>query len=409
MRFQLLIVFFLCCFSAVAQEDIIIGKTSHLYSEILQEDRILEIHLPKNYDKDPDKTYPVLYLLDSYFNFSHAVGTVDYLYLNRLIPEMIIVGVRNTNRNRDLSPESPDLSQEEQDRLGLTGQADDFMAFLEQELIPYIRSVYRAAPYEVLTGHSLGGLFSTYTFFKNPKLFDAYITISPSLWYHNDLISKEFEEVFEDLSDLSASFYLTIASENKGTMRGDTYKLSGRFMNYINKHEKADLRFHFEPMPEETHQSTGLPALFNGLRFVFAPTQYEIPRTREEIIGNGGPEQVIQDVQKYFEKLTEKYGFQVDDQETLIDLGFALMRLDDFKEDAIKAFGANVAAHPESFDAYSTLGMAYEQVQQLQKAKENYEMALKLVKRTENPEWEFYQADLDRVNRKIANKDEASE
>ncbi|MEO2063756.1 MAG: hypothetical protein ABGW97_12300 [Christiangramia sp.] len=51
MRFQLLIVFFLCCFSAVAQEDIIIGKTSHLYSEILQEDRILEIHLPKNYDK----------------------------------------------------------------------------------------------------------------------------------------------------------------------------------------------------------------------------------------------------------------------------------------------------------------------------------------------------------------------
>lgn len=110
MKFKFLIIILLFSFSSYSQEAITIGKTETIYSELLKEDRILEIHLPKNYGES-DKIYPVLYLLDSYFNFSHAVGSVEYLHLNRLIPEMIIVGIRNTHRNRDLTPESPELVQ----------------------------------------------------------------------------------------------------------------------------------------------------------------------------------------------------------------------------------------------------------------------------------------------------------
>lgn len=127
---------------------------------------------------ESNKTYPVLYLLDSPYNFLHTVGSVEYLQLNRLIPEIIVVGIRNTHRNRDLSPASPELSTEERERMGTPGEAHNFIAFFEKELIPHVKKTYKAAPYRVIVGHSRGGLFNVYTFFKKPDLIDAYLTIS---------------------------------------------------------------------------------------------------------------------------------------------------------------------------------------------------------------------------------------
>lgn len=403
MKYHLLIGLIFLSFSGYSQNAITIGKTTTIHSEILDEDRILEIHLPKNYEKS-NKTYPVLYLLDSYFNFTHAVGSVEYLYLNRRIPEMIIVGIRNTNRNRDLSPDSSQLSKEEQERMGTIGKADNFIAFFENELTPHVEKTYKASPYKVIVGHSRGGLFNVYTFFKKPDLFNAYLTISPSLWYTNELISKPFESVFSNPSELSATFYMTLASENKGTMRGNVLKLSGEFKNYINAHKEADLRFKYEPMPEESHGSIGLPSIYNGLRFIFEPTQYEIPRTKEAIMAQGGPDGAIEKAVTYFSQLSEKYGFEVTNEYALTDLGYAFLKIQEFKKYSVIAFKANVDANPDSYDVYSNLGMAYEKLGEFQKAKDNYEKALKMVKETENPEWEFYQADLDKLKKKIKAK-----
>lgn len=400
MKFTLLISLIILSVSSYSQNSIIIGKTETIQSEILREDRVVEIHLPKGYEESKE-AYPVLYLLDSPYNFSHTVGSVEYLYLNRLIPEMIVVGIRNTHRNRDLSPPSPELSAEELERMGTPGEAHNFMAFLEKELIPHVEKTYKAAPYKVIVGHSRGGLFNVYTFFKNPELFDAYLTISPSLWYPNKLISRRFENVFKSPSDLSATFYMTLANENKGNMRGNVLKLSGEFNNYINAHKEADLRFKYEPMPEESHGSIGLPSVYFGLRFIFEPIQYEIPRTKEEIMAQGGPDAAIENAMTYFNELSQKYGFEVTNEHALTDLGYAFLRLEELEKYSVKAFKANVEAHPNSHDAYSNLGMAYEEVGELQKAKRNYEKALRLVMKTENAEWEFYKADLDNLEKKI--------
>jgi predicted alpha/beta superfamily hydrolase len=403
MKFKFLIGLILFSFSSYAQNAITIGDTKTIRSEILNEDRILEIHLPVSYGKS-DQTYPVLYLLDSFYNFSHAVGTVEYLQLNRLIPDMIIVGIRNTNRNRDLSPDSPELSKEERERMGTPGEADDFIAFLEKELIPHIEEKYKAAPYRVIFGHSLGGLFNVYTFFKNPELFDAYLTVSPSLWYPNELISLDFEDVFKDPSKLSTTFYMSLANENKGNIRGNVLKLSGEFNNYINGHDDADLRFKYEPMPEESHGTIGLPSIFSGLPFIFEPLHYEIPRTIEEIHAQGGPEAAIQNLFTYFDELSDKYKFEVTSENALTDLGYAFLRLEEYKEYSVIAFKANVEARPDSYEAYSSLGMAYEENGELEKAKANYEKALSLVMETDDPEWEFYKADLKNLKRKMETK-----
>ena len=400
MKFKFLIGFIILSFSNYSQNPIVIGKTKTIYSEILNEDRILEIHLPKNYEKS-DKTYPVLYLLDSFYNFSHAVGTVEYLFLNELIPEMIVVGIRNTKRNRDFTPDALELSKRNKDRMGLTGGADKFIDFLDKELIPHVEQTYKAASYKIIVGHSLGGLLNVYTFFKKPELFNAYLTISPSLWYPNVLISKKFENVFTDSLEPNRTFYLTLADENSGNMRGNVLKLSGEFKNYINANKDTGLRFKYDPMHEESHGTIGLPSIFFGLRFIFKPNQYDIPKTKKEIMAQGGPEKAIEKTVKHFNDLSKKFGYEVTNQYALNELGYAFMRVEEFKTYSVNAFKANVDAHPNSFNAYSDLGSAYEELGEFQKAKYNYQKALRLIKETDDPEWEFYQADLDNLENKI--------
>lgn len=82
-----------------------IGKSEILFSEILDEDRQLDIHLSESYNTS-DKKYPVVELLDRNYNFIHTTRITKFLYLNWLVPEMVIVGVRNTNRNKYLTPGS---------------------------------------------------------------------------------------------------------------------------------------------------------------------------------------------------------------------------------------------------------------------------------------------------------------
>ncbi|MHA7941938.1 alpha/beta hydrolase-fold protein [Formosa sp. 3Alg 14/1] len=402
-KLKLLIVLFLLSFSSYSQNTISIGESEIFHSEILNEDRKLEIYLPKSYGKS-DKIYPVLYLLDSFYNFSHCVGSVEYLFLNQLIPEMIIVGIRNTRRNRDLTPYSPEIDKKQRERLGLTGGADKFIDFLDKELIPHIEQTYRAAPYRIIVGHSLGGLFNVYTFLKKPELFNSYITISPSLWYSNKLISEEFENVFSDSIEPNRNFYLTLANENSGSMRGNVLKLSGEFENYINTHKEANLRFKYEPMPEESHGSIGLPSIYFGLRFIFTPVKYKIPKTKEEITLQGGPDKVIEKSINFFEQQSKIYGFELTNEYSLKDLGYTFLKIEEYKKYAIEVFKLRTKDHPESFDAYSDLASAYEELGEWKKAKYNYEQALRLIKKTGDPEWEFYQLDLDNLEKKIKEK-----
>ncbi len=404
MKLKFLIVLYLLNFSSYSQNTINIGKTKTLHSEILNEDRKLEIYFPKSYG-EADKTYPVLYLLDSFYNFSHAVGTVEYLFLNQLIPEMIIVGIRNTRRNRDLTPYSSELSKKHRERLGLTGGADKFIDFLDKELIPHVERTYRTAPYRIIVGHSLGGLFNVYTFFKKPELFNSYITISPSLWYPNELISEEFENVFTDSLEPNRTFYLTLANENSGNMRGNVLKLSGEFKNYINTHKEANLRFKYEPMSKESHGSIGLPSIYFGLRYIFSSNKYKIPRTKEEIILQGGPDKVIEKTMNFFEQQSKVFGFELTNEYGLEDLGYTFLRIEEYKEYAIDAFKLRVEAHPKSFDAYSDLASVYEEFGEFQKAKHNYQEALRLIKETGDPEWEFYQVNLNNLEKKIKVKE----
>ena len=94
--------------------DIVIGKIDSLYSKILDEPRNIWVYLPQSASNSiytPSK-YPVVYLLDGDAHFHSVSGMIRQLSTvngNTKVPEMIIVGIPNTNRSRDLTPTRVDI------------------------------------------------------------------------------------------------------------------------------------------------------------------------------------------------------------------------------------------------------------------------------------------------------------
>ncbi|MBI3578491.1 MAG: hypothetical protein HY089_03665, partial [Ignavibacteriales bacterium] len=151
-------VMFVSC-SLYGSEKEISDHTIAIQSKALNETRDIFIHLPKDYGST-EKRYPVLYSLDGEWIFTFAVGAVEFLSgdVSGRMPEMIVVGIPNTNRERDLYY-----------------QSEPFSKFIEEELIPSIDSNYRTLPHRVLYGWSSGSVFCLRTFVTKPELFNNYI------------------------------------------------------------------------------------------------------------------------------------------------------------------------------------------------------------------------------------------
>ena len=103
---------------------------------------------------------------------------------NLQIPELIVVGVPNTDRTRDLTPtrNASRPTGGSDPSLRGSGGGDAFLAFLRDELIPTVDAAYRTTDYRILVGHSFGGLMSLHAFLSEPALFQAHLAIDPSVF-----------------------------------------------------------------------------------------------------------------------------------------------------------------------------------------------------------------------------------
>jgi len=145
--------------------------------------------------QNPSQRYPVVYLLDGDGHFESVVGMIQQLSQvngNTIVPEMIIVGIPNTDRTRDLTPThiTSDPPMMDDNSSKNTGGGENFTAFMEKELMPHIDSLYPTQPFRVLIGHSFGGLTVMNIITNHTKLFNAYIAIDPSMWYDKEQFLK---------------------------------------------------------------------------------------------------------------------------------------------------------------------------------------------------------------------------
>jgi predicted alpha/beta superfamily hydrolase len=351
-------------------------------SEVLNESRDLLIHLPNNYARYKDTTYPVLYLLDGQRNFAHTIGTLDLLNQSGMTQEMIVIGITNTERTRDFTP----TYDESYNEWGISGGADNFLDFLEQDLKPYVKANYRTNNYAIIAGHSLSALFTVYALQERPDMFQAYFAFSPSLWWHEEVIFPAAEQFFSAEQDLNKYLYVNMGSEG-----GHMLSAFERYSELLKNSTRNGLTFDAELDTSESHNTSALAGMSLALQ-----KQLNSLRPTGAIIQKGLPA-----VQQYYKDLSQKYGFQAKPEYKAVNhAGYAALKQQDF-ESAIEIFKSNVATFPNKSDAYDSLADGYE-------AKGDLAMALKMREKAlamsydENVENGAYKTRLANLRKKIA-------
>ncbi len=211
---SLAVVLFLLSVAAAAQ-DIAppIPQKLTVHSNVLNEDRIIFVRTPRGYDQGNDK-FPVLYLTDGPAHINEIGSTIDFLVNNNRMPPLIVVGIANTDRTRDLTPTRSDEKNPGGDLTYPTsGGADHFLDFIQTELMPEIEKRYRVASYKIFAGHSFGGLLAIHILTTRPDMFQAYIAVSPSLQWDNQRILHQAQEFFAAHNELDKTFFFSLGNE----------------------------------------------------------------------------------------------------------------------------------------------------------------------------------------------------
>ncbi|MEO1652619.1 MAG: alpha/beta hydrolase-fold protein [Bacteroidota bacterium] len=233
-----------------------IGKKYSFYSKILDEERELWIRVPNGYIVDDTSRYPVVYLLDGNNNFIFTAGLLRQLEI-RSVPKSILVGIINTDRSRDLTP--PPSEKESG-----VGGADQFLEMLDKELFSYVKANFRTKDFRTLIGHSYGGLLAVYALAKDPDLFNAYLAISPSLWWDEQKVVDFFGKSLRKNPETKAMLYMTMASE-RGKMLGGLLKLVG----ILESENPKNLRWAYKVHPNEHHGSIPTISSLEGFHFFY--------------------------------------------------------------------------------------------------------------------------------------------
>jgi len=154
-------------------------------SRILEEDRSIRVTLPERYGIE-ETSYPMLILLDAESDdaYRKAAVVLERLEAAGEGPGMILIGIRNTIRNRDMIPAAV------AHRPG-SGGSEHFLRFIREELLPDIRSRFRTAGPTLLYGASNAGLFTVYAMLESPETFDAAIASSPMIGHCPDLMREK--------------------------------------------------------------------------------------------------------------------------------------------------------------------------------------------------------------------------
>lgn len=351
--------------SLASVAPVIIGERMRLRSALQGEEYPVMVHLPDSYGRT-SQAYPVLYVLDGEAHFHHASGVVAFLAQQQRIPEMIVVGIGNTNRTRDLTPPTSDARM----RANGAGGADRFLRVLGEELIPEIERRYRTLGYRVLAGHSFGGLFALHAFATRPEVFQSYVVISPSTWWDGQSLVNGMPAFLSSHRDLRASLYITTGNEG-----GEMLTSARRLAEFLQRGAPATVEWTFRHMPEESHGSIPHRTLYDGLETMFADLRIELDTTSRSVA----------DLERRYERLSRKYGYTIPVTEPVINrLGYQLLQRGMHSE-AIAVFTVNTERFPKSANTYDSLGDAYEAAGELESARRSFARAVELARESNDP------------------------
>jgi len=376
--------------AAIAQPPTGTVKKFSIKSTVLGEDRIILVRTPVGYETNKVR-YPVLYMTDGDAHMGHTASTIEFLTQNGRISDLIVVGVTNTDRTRDLTPaKSTDKTPAGDLRFPTSGGADNFLKFFETELIPEIEKKYRVQPYRILAGHSLGGLFAIHAMITKPGLFNSYIAVSPSLQWENSEALKRVDAYLKNQKEANVTLFTSIGNE-PGAIGEDFDK----FKDMLSKSNIKGFEWQAERMADEDHGSVVLRSHYFGLRKVYEG--WQAPNDPKSGAISGG----LKGADAHYKRLSEKFGYSIPTPENLINqMGYQFM-FDGKPEEAIAVFKANVERYPASANVYDSLAEAYERGGRIDLAEPLYDKARTLGEQNNDPNKAIYKTNYERAHTRL--------
>ncbi len=361
-------------FAQTTENSIIIGTKHSIKSEIINETYSYNVYLPPSYETSSNKKYIVAYVLDGDVSKFHEVtGIIQSMNSKKLlknqIPEIIVVGIENNNRFRDFTPTHSMnyLEQENVPAFSTSGKADDFLNFLEKELMPKINSTYRTLSKNMIIGHSLGGLFAIHTLLESPNLFSYYILIDPSWFWDNNYVGRRAKEVLQQRPDMEAEVYISLANNLKDDERH--YQWGQEFFQLLDNHSSPELNVKIQYFEDESHLTVPILSTYYGLRFIF--DGFEIDQN--DILLNPSL------INEYNNKVKEKWGVEFVLEEMYINyIGYLALHEIGKPDVAVSIFEINAKNYPSSLNVWDSLADGYLAQGLPEKAKACYEKILLL-------------------------------
>jgi len=251
------------------------SRIHELHSPLTGKDYELIVGLPKSYESEPGRRFPVLYLLDGQWDFTLVNSLVGGLLYDQVIEEFILVGVSYGGekpdyerlRAHDYTPTPGPNGAGGAGSIAENGGGPDFLRFLEIEAFPLVETTYRVDPsFRMLSGSSHGGLFTLYAMFEKPELFQAYLALSPNVpWDERYLFRREREFRASDRSLAGKRLWLSVGSEEWP----DYTQANLAFFEQVRASAYPGLALHTLAIEGEHHAGVKPEAYNRALRFAF--------------------------------------------------------------------------------------------------------------------------------------------
>lgn len=246
------------------------GVVEKIQSEVLDEERILNIYLPQGYDPVASDTYPTVYVLDgsAHEDFPHIAGLIQFMNMYSLTPKSIVVGIANVNRYRDFT-----FPSENKDDIKINpanGGSPKFIDFIENEVQPFVKDRYKTNGLRTIIGQSLGGLLATEILIKKPQLFDDYIIVSPSLWWNHQKLVNSASDYFKANTNLKKRIFVSLGKEHPVM-----HEVADKLVEAIKISGNKNIELHYVPILEEDHATILHKAVYEGLETFNVGTKKE--------------------------------------------------------------------------------------------------------------------------------------
>jgi len=235
------------------------GQSKVVYEEFssykLGETRRLKIQLPRDYETNTEKSYPIVIVLDANYLFEPVAGNVDYFGYWEDMPEALVVGIMQGESRYD------DCFYDDTNFMPADRGAD-FFEFIGMELVPFIDANFRTAKFIIAVGHDLTASYINYYLFKDPPLFNGYIALSPDLApMMDDRLPKRIPNIPQKLF-----YYLATGTDDIQDLQ-----LVAQELNVSLSALKSDqFNYYYDNFEGATHYSLVARAIPSALEKIFS-------------------------------------------------------------------------------------------------------------------------------------------